>query len=119
MFAIGASYGTLFFARTLQGVGSACTSVAGMGMLADKFPDDRERGNAMAVAMGVGLALGVMIGPPYGGIMYEFVSRSAPFLVLAAVTLFDGCKYEMNITDIQNGRFGYMLYVHMAYHVTA
>ncbi|XP_022687925.1 synaptic vesicular amine transporter-like isoform X2 [Varroa jacobsoni] len=90
VFAIGASYGTLFFARTLQGVGSACTSVAGMGMLADKFPDDRERGNAMAVAMGVGLALGVMIGPPYGGIMYEFVSRSAPFLVLAAVTLFDG-----------------------------
>ncbi|XP_003741757.3 synaptic vesicular amine transporter [Galendromus occidentalis] len=90
VFAAGASYGTLFFARILQGVGSACTSVAGMGMLADKFPDDRERGNAMAIAMGVGLALGVMIGPPYGGIMYEFVSKSAAFLVLAAVTLLDG-----------------------------
>ncbi|OQR79623.1 synaptic vesicular amine transporter-like, partial [Tropilaelaps mercedesae] len=90
VFAVGTSYGTLFFARTLQGVGSACTSVAGMGMLADKFPDDRERGNAMAVAMGIGLALGVMIGPPYGGIMYEFVSRSAPFLVLAVITLLDG-----------------------------
>ena len=92
VFATGSSFGTLFFARTLQGVGSACTSVAGMGMLAEKFPDDRERGNAMAIAMGVGLALGVMIGPPYGGVMYEYVSKSAAFLVLAAVTLLDGRK---------------------------
>ncbi|CAN8023925.1 hypothetical protein HPB47_013081 [Ixodes persulcatus] len=89
VFAAGSSYGTLFLARTMQGVGSACTSVAGMGMLAEKYPDDRERGNAMAIAMG-GLALGVMIGPPFGGAMYEFVSKSAPFLVLAAVTLLDG-----------------------------
>ena len=66
-----------------------------MGMLAEKFPDDRERGNAMAIAMGVGLALGVMIGPPYGGIMYEFVSKSAAFLVLAAVTLLDGRKCSL------------------------
>ena len=29
----------------MQGVGSAFTSVAGMGMLAEKYPDDRERGN--------------------------------------------------------------------------
>jgi len=28
-------------------------------MLADRYPDDRERGNAMAVALG-GLALGVL-----------------------------------------------------------
>ncbi|KAH9362906.1 hypothetical protein HPB48_014312 [Haemaphysalis longicornis] len=89
VFAAGNNYGTLFFARTLQGVGSACTSVAGMGMLAEKYPDDRERGNAMAIAMG-GLALGVMIGPPFGGVMYEFVSKSAPFLVLAAIALLDG-----------------------------
>lgn len=32
---------------------------AGMGMLADRFPDDRERGNAMGIALG-GLALGVL-----------------------------------------------------------
>ncbi|KAH6947971.1 hypothetical protein HPB50_022287 [Hyalomma asiaticum] len=89
VFAAGTNYATLFLARTLQGVGSACTSVAGMGMLAEKYPDDRERGNAMAIAMG-GLALGVMIGPPFGGVMYEFVSKSAPFLVLAAIALLDG-----------------------------
>jgi len=31
----------------------------GMGMLADRYTDDRERGNAMGIALG-GLALGVL-----------------------------------------------------------
>lgn len=81
----------LLIARSLQGVGSACTSVAGMGMLAERYPDDRERGNAMAIALG-GLALGVLIGPPFGGVMYEFVGRASPFLVLSALALLDGGK---------------------------
>ncbi|XP_055952885.1 synaptic vesicular amine transporter-like isoform X1 [Argiope bruennichi] len=89
LFAMGTNYAILFIARSLQGVGSACTSVAGMGMLAAFYPDDRERGNAMALALG-GLALGVMIGPPFGGVMYEFVGRAAPFLALAFLSLFDG-----------------------------
>lgn len=58
-------------------------------MLADRFTDDKERGNAMGVALG-GLALGVLIGPPFGGIMYEFVGKSAPFLILSALALMDG-----------------------------
>ena len=32
-----------------------------MGMLAERYPDDKERGNAMGLALG-GLALGVVIG---------------------------------------------------------
>lgn len=32
-----------------------------MGMLADRYTDDKERGNAMGIALG-GLALGVLIG---------------------------------------------------------
>lgn len=73
VFAFGRTYTVLFIARALQGIGSSCSSVSGMGMLADRFTDDKERGNAMGVALG-GLALGVLIGPPFGGIMYEFVS---------------------------------------------
>lgn len=65
----------------------------GMGMLAERYPDDKERGNAMGIALG-GLALGVLIGPPFGGVMYEFVGKSAPFLVLSALALGDGCKYR-------------------------
>ena len=64
-----------------------------MGMLAERFPDDEERGNAMGIALG-GLALGVLIGPPFGGFMYQFVGKSAPFIVLAFLALLDGCKYK-------------------------
>lgn len=60
-----------------------------MGMLAERYTNDKERGNAMGIALG-GLALGVLIGPPFGGIMYEFVGKSAPFMILAALALGDG-----------------------------
>lgn len=60
-------------------------------MLAERYPDDEERGNAMGIALG-GLALGVLIGPPFGGVMYEFVGKTAPFLILSALALGDGCK---------------------------
>ncbi|KAG1684323.1 Synaptic vesicular amine transporter [Nymphon striatum] len=89
VFAFGQNYEVLFIARAIQGMGSSCSSVAGMGMLADRYPDDQERGNAMAIALG-GLALGVLIGPTFGSVMYEFVGKSSPFLVLAGVALFDG-----------------------------
>uniref|UniRef100_A0A914QXM5 Major facilitator superfamily (MFS) profile domain-containing protein n=1 Tax=Panagrolaimus davidi TaxID=227884 RepID=A0A914QXM5_9BILA len=49
MFAFGSSYGMLWFARALQGIGSACTSTSGMGMLAQAYPDDAERGSAMGM----------------------------------------------------------------------
>merc|ERR1719422_1533787 len=90
IFAFSRSYFVLFLARALQGIGSSCSSVAGMGMLADRYPDDKERGNAMGLALG-GLALGVLIGPPFGGFMYQFVGKSAPFLILAFLALLDGC----------------------------
>ncbi|XP_033343994.1 synaptic vesicular amine transporter isoform X1 [Bombus vosnesenskii] len=89
IFAFGRSYGILFLARALQGIGSSCSSVSGMGMLAERYQDDKERGNAMGIALG-GLALGVLIGPPFGGAMYEYVGKSAPFLVLSALALGDG-----------------------------
>jgi len=90
IFAFGRSYTVLFLARALQGVGSSCSSVSGMGMLADRYPDDKERGNAMGLALG-GLALGVIIGPPFGGFMYQFIGKTAPFLLLAFLALADGC----------------------------
>ncbi|XP_073338588.1 synaptic vesicular amine transporter [Pagrus major] len=89
MFAFSSSYALLFLARSLQGVGSSCSSVAGMGMLASVYTDDEERGQAIGIALG-GLALGVLVGPPFGSVMYEFVGKTAPFLILAFLALFDG-----------------------------
>ncbi|GAB1603909.1 synaptic vesicular amine transporter-like [Argonauta hians] len=89
-FAFANSYSTLFLARAVQGIGSACSSVSGMGMLADRYPNDAERGKAMGVALG-GLAMGVLIGPPFGGIMYQFGGKELPFLILAAIVVIDGC----------------------------
>ncbi|XP_050703680.1 synaptic vesicular amine transporter-like [Eriocheir sinensis] len=89
IFAFGSSYLVLFIARAVQGIGSSCSSVSGMGMLAERYPDDKERGNAMGIALG-GLALGVLIGPPFGGVMFQFVGKTAPFLILAVLALGDG-----------------------------
>ncbi|XP_071585139.1 chromaffin granule amine transporter [Heliangelus exortis] len=89
MFAFSGTYTLLFIARALQGIGSSFSSVAGLGMLASVYTDDFERGNAMGIALG-GLALGVLIGAPFGSVMYEFVGKAAPFLVLAFLALLDG-----------------------------
>ncbi|VDK30674.1 unnamed protein product [Gongylonema pulchrum] len=89
MFAFGTSFHTLWLARALQGAGSACTSTSGMGMLAQAYPDDEERGSAMGIALG-GLALGVLVGPPYGGMLYQWSGKELPFLLLALLALFDG-----------------------------
>uniref|UniRef100_G1MSB7 Solute carrier family 18 member A1 n=1 Tax=Meleagris gallopavo TaxID=9103 RepID=G1MSB7_MELGA len=89
MFAFSGTYTLLFIARALQGVGSSFSSVAGLGMLASIYTDDFERGNAMGIALG-GLALGVLIGAPFGSVMYEFVGKASPFLVLAFLALLDG-----------------------------
>ncbi|XP_018108991.1 chromaffin granule amine transporter isoform X3 [Xenopus laevis] len=89
MFAFANSYVLLCVARGLQGVGSAFTMVPAMGMLAHLFPDDAERGKAMGLAMS-GIAVGVLAGPPFGSAMYEFVGKSSPFLVVAALAFIDG-----------------------------
>ncbi|XP_041372023.1 synaptic vesicular amine transporter-like isoform X2 [Gigantopelta aegis] len=89
VFAFGESYIVLLVARAVQGIGSSCASVAGMSMLADQYVDDKERGNAMGIALG-GLAMGVLIGPPFGGIMFEFAGgKEAPFLILAGLAILD------------------------------
>ncbi|KAG9344615.1 hypothetical protein JZ751_011287 [Albula glossodonta] len=103
MFAFSKSYTLLFLARSLQGVGSSCSSVAGMGMLASVYTDDEERGNAIGIALG-GLAMGVLVGPPFGSVMYEFVGKTAPFLILAVLAVLDGgsiCFANMAIAMLE------------------
>uniref|UniRef100_A0A3P9MJV2 Solute carrier family 18 member 2 n=1 Tax=Oryzias latipes TaxID=8090 RepID=A0A3P9MJV2_ORYLA len=102
MFAFSSSYTLLFLARSLQGVGSSCSSVAGMGMLASVYTDDEERGHAIGIALG-GLALGVLVGPPFGSVMYDFVGKTAPFLILAFLAVFDGGTFLLVFFQSQKG----------------
>ncbi|XP_065312650.1 synaptic vesicular amine transporter-like isoform X3 [Gordionus sp. m RMFG-2023] len=60
-----------------------------MSMIADYYPDNKERGSAMGIALS-GLALGVLIGPPFGGFMYQFFGKEIPFLILALFALGNG-----------------------------
>ena len=64
-------------------------------MLAERYPDDQERGNAMGIALG-GLVMGVLIGPPFGSFMLQFVGKTAPFVVLAVLALGDGCEWGIS-----------------------
>ncbi|KFQ22571.1 Synaptic vesicular amine transporter, partial [Merops nubicus] len=89
MFAFSGTYTLLFLARALPDEGSASPLPPGLGMLASVYTDDFERGNAMGIALG-GLALGLLVGAPFGSVMYEFVGKSSPFLVLALLALLDG-----------------------------
>ncbi|KAM4749113.1 chromaffin granule amine transporter-like [Rhinophrynus dorsalis] len=103
MFAVAGSYTLLFMARAVQGIGSSFSTVSGdtslfvvsavndhgLGMLANVYTDDWKRGKAMGIAMGA-MATGVLVGSPFGSVMYEFVGKSSPFLVMAALALLNG-----------------------------
>ncbi|KAF4526374.1 hypothetical protein B566_EDAN013692 [Ephemera danica] len=47
VFACGRSYSVLFFARSLQGVGSAFADTSGLAMIADRFTEENERSRAL------------------------------------------------------------------------
>jgi DHA1 family solute carrier family 18 vesicular amine transporter 1/2 len=85
VFAMVSSFPWLLLARSLQGVASACVCVAGMGMIARLYDDEKERSRVMGYVMG-GIAMGVLLGYPFGSFLYDFVGKSAPFIILAITT---------------------------------
>lgn len=89
VFACGRSYGLLFFARSLQGVGSAFADTAGLAMIADRFTEENERSKALGIALAF-ISFGCLVAPPFGGALYQFAGKEVPFLILAFVSLIDG-----------------------------
>ncbi len=89
MFAFGNSYGFLFLARALQGLGSAFADTAGLAMIADRFRQEEERSKALGIALAF-ISFGSLVAPPFGGILYEFTSKTVPFVILALVCIIDG-----------------------------
>lgn len=89
VFACGKSYGVLFFARSLQGVGSAFADTSGLAMIADRFTEEAERSKALGIALAF-ISFGCLVAPPFGGALYQFAGKEMPFLILAFVSLADG-----------------------------
>ncbi|XP_072929454.1 vesicular acetylcholine transporter [Epargyreus clarus] len=89
IFACGRSYGMLFFARSLQGVGSAFADTSGLAMIADRFTEENERSQALGIALAF-ISFGCLVAPPFGGALYQFAGKEVPFLILALISLMDG-----------------------------
>ncbi|XP_052820426.1 probable vesicular acetylcholine transporter-B isoform X2 [Mya arenaria] len=89
VFAFGRSYAVLFFARSLQGFGSAFADTSGLAMIADRFPEEGERNKALGIALAF-ISFGCLFAPPFGGILYEFCGKEVPFLLLALLCVVDG-----------------------------
>uniref|UniRef100_A0A5S6QVM8 MFS domain-containing protein n=1 Tax=Trichuris muris TaxID=70415 RepID=A0A5S6QVM8_TRIMR len=96
IFALGQSYGVLFFARSLQGLGSAFADTSGLAMIANRFPEENERSRSMGIALAF-ISFGSLVAPPFGGTLYEFAGKPVPFLVLSFVCLLDGFMVFMLI----------------------
>ncbi len=88
-FSIGSSYSVLLLARSLQGVGSAFADTSGLAMIADRFTEEGERSKALGIALAF-ISFGSLVAPPFGGILYEYLGRPVPFVLLSLLALFDG-----------------------------
>ena len=65
-FAFGNSYGILFLARSLQGVGSAFADTSGLAMIADRYTDEASRSRQLGIALAF-ISFGSLVAPPFGG----------------------------------------------------
>jgi DHA1 family solute carrier family 18 vesicular amine transporter 1/2 len=86
-FAYAQSLPMLFAARLVQGAADGMTWIVGFAMIADLYGPE-ERGRAMGLAM-AGSTLGIIIGPALGGWLYEIGGIRLPFLIVAAMAVFD------------------------------
>jgi MFS transporter, DHA1 family, solute carrier family 18 (vesicular amine transporter), member 1/2 len=88
LFAYAPGLPALFAARTAQGISSAVTWTAGLALVAQLY-EPRER---LAVFSGIFIAsgIGILIGPPVGGVLYAWGGFRAPFLVGALLVGLDG-----------------------------
>ncbi len=73
----------LFAARLVQGVSAAATWSAGLALLADTT-DPSRLGERMGIALSA-VALGTVLGPVVGGLLFEYLGYVATFLVPAVV----------------------------------
>ncbi|RKO88870.1 major facilitator superfamily domain-containing protein [Blyttiomyces helicus] len=87
LFAYGDTFWTLVMARMGQGISGGISWTIGFCMLADIFPAS-ELGGVMGQALSAN-TLGFLVGPPLGGILFDWYGFTAPFLFCSALALID------------------------------
>uniref|UniRef100_A0A1I7WME1 MFS domain-containing protein n=1 Tax=Heterorhabditis bacteriophora TaxID=37862 RepID=A0A1I7WME1_HETBA len=102
IFALGQSYGVLFFARSLQGFGSAFADTSGLAMIADRFTEEHERSAALGIALAF-ISFGCLVAPPFGSVLYSIAGKPIPFLILSFVCLADALAVFMVIQPARRG----------------
>jgi DHA1 family solute carrier family 18 vesicular amine transporter 1/2 len=60
-----------------------------MCLVAEQFPDDVIRSKIMGIVLG-SMALGVLVGYPFGSLMYDFVGKMAPFFIISVAVFLNG-----------------------------
>ena len=65
-----------------------CPLTPGLGMLAARFTDDDKRGFAMSIEM-TAAALGIIMGPSLGGILYQYLGWTTPLLIVSSFSLLE------------------------------
>lgn len=88
LFAVGGPYWLLLVGRVLQGAAAGLAWVASLSLIAATVPLER-RGMAMGMAMSM-VSLGILVGPPLGGLLVENFGTAVPFLLAAALAAVDG-----------------------------
>lgn len=87
-FAFASTLPLLFVARAAQGVSASITWIAGLALVAQLF-DSRER-SAVFGRIFAATGVGMLIGPPLGGILYTAGGPGAPFIAAVILVLLDG-----------------------------
>jgi DHA1 family solute carrier family 18 vesicular amine transporter 1/2 len=88
LFAFAPGLGWLFLARALQGLSAGVSWTAGLALIAATHSVE-QRGKAMGAAL-ASAAIGVLLGPPLGGVLFDHWGLRVPFLVAAALAALDG-----------------------------
>lgn len=87
----------LIVARSLQGISAAATWTAGLALLADIFPAER-RQQVIGIAL-MGSFLGSLVGPGFGGFLFELGGYQLPFIAAGGLVVVDGIARVFLLKD--------------------
>jgi multidrug resistance protein len=98
LFAVANTYALLLLARLLQGMAGAVTWTAGLALITDVYPAE-QRGKALGAALSA-TAVGGLVGPALGGVLYDLGGYRLPFLVVAGLAFADGAARALLIEEL-------------------